>query len=273
VVALGIFLARGKLKNPLNFNELPQKLGVNITADASGFTLDHSFGGHSRYRIHASKAVQYKDNHAILHDVKIELYGDDGNRVDRIEGAEFEYDRNAQTAKASGPVEITLMRPAEAPAVAGDAHPSKAEKNKAETEKAGKDRAERNKATPIAAAAATAERGEIHVKTSGLTFDTKSGVATTAEHVDFSTVQGSGSSMGANYDSQKGFLVLNRDVVLNTQRSGSTVLIHAHHAEFERDSICAGCTRPRPTIAVRKPRPAMRMCCSATMGRRCGSMQ
>jgi lipopolysaccharide export system protein LptA len=54
--------------------------------------------------------------------------------------------------------------------------------------------------------------------------------------VDFSTVQGSGSSMGANYDSQKGFLVLNRDVVLNTQRSGSTVLIHAHHAEFERDS-------------------------------------
>jgi lipopolysaccharide export system protein LptA len=246
VGSLAVFLARGKLKNPLNLKELPQRLGVNIAADASGFTLDHSFGGHSRYRIHASKAVQFKDNHAILHDVKIELYGDDQSRVDRIEGAEFEYDKNDQTAKASGPVEITLMRPGQAPAVAGDAHavktpPDKTGKDKLDKDKLGKDKVNKdkvdeNKATPIAAAAAIAGRDEIHVKTSGLTFDIRSGVATTAEHVDFSTVQGSGSSMGANYDSQKGFLVLDRAVELNTRRSGSTVLIHAQHAEFERDS-------------------------------------
>jgi len=246
VGSLAVFLARGKLKNPLNLKELPQRLGVNIAADASGFTLDHSFGGHSRYRIHASKAVQFKDNHAILHDVKIELYGDDQSRVDRIEGAEFEYDKNDQTAKASGPVEITLMRPGQAPAVAGDAHavktpPDKTDKDKLDKDKLGKDKVNKdkvdeNKATPIAAAAVIAERGEIHVKTSGLTFDIRSGVATTAEHVDFSTVQGSGSSMGANYDSQKGFLVLDRAVELNTRRSGSTVLIRAQHAEFERDS-------------------------------------
>jgi lipopolysaccharide export system protein LptA len=241
VAALAIFLARGKLRNPLNLNELPKKLGVNITADASGFTLDHSFGGHSRYRIHASKAVQYKDNHAILRDVKIELYGDDGNRVDRIEGAEFEYDSKADTAKASGPVEITLMRPGERPAVADEAHqartPENGEKKNREKDNRGKDNREKNRAaTPLANAAATAERGEIHVKTSGLTFDTKSGVATTAEHVDFSAIQGSGSSMGANYDSQKGFLVLDHAVELNTQRNGSTVLIHAQHAEFTRDT-------------------------------------
>jgi lipopolysaccharide export system protein LptA len=241
VGSLAVFLARGKLKNPLNLKELPQRLGVNIAADASGFTLDHSFGGHSRYRIHASKAVQFKDNHAILHDVKIELYGDDQSRVDRIEGAEFEYDKNDQTAKASGPVEITLMRPGQAHAVAGDAHgvktpPDKIGQDKTGKDKLNKDKVDRNKATPIAEAAAIAERDEIHVETSGLTFDTRSGVATTAEHVDFSTVQGSGSSMGANYDSQKGFLVLDRAVELNTRRSGSTVLIHAQHAEFERDS-------------------------------------
>jgi lipopolysaccharide export system protein LptA len=107
---------------------------------------------------------------------------------------------------------------------------------KTQPDKTGKDKGDKNKATPIAAAAAIAERDEIHVETSGLTFDTRSGVATTAEHVDFSTVQGSGSSMGANYDSQKGFLVLDRAVELNTRRNGSTVLIHALHAEFERDS-------------------------------------
>jgi lipopolysaccharide export system protein LptA len=223
VGALVVFLARGKLKNPLNLKELPQRLGVNITADASGFTLDHAFDGHSRYRIHASKAVQYKDNHAILKDVKIELFGNDGSRVDRIEGAEFEYDRKNDTATASGPVEITLMRPGVAPAIAPASVTSKTETAKA-------------KATPIASAAEIAERGEIHVKTSGLTFDTKSGLATTREHVDFSMVQGSGSSMGASYDSKQGFLVLDKAVELNTQRGGQRVAIHAQHGEFERET-------------------------------------
>jgi len=219
--ALVVFLARGRLKNPLNLKELPQKLGVNITSDANGFTLDHSFGGHSRYRIHASKAVQYKDNHAILHDVKIELYGEDQSRVDRIEGAEFDYDKQHGTAQAAGPVEITLMRPGAAPAIAPKASAATAAKGKL---------------SPIASAAQTAERGEIHVKTSGLLFDTQSGVATTSEHVDFSMAQGSGSSQGASYDSKQGFLVLDRDVDLNTMRSGQTVTIRAQHAEFARDT-------------------------------------
>jgi lipopolysaccharide export system protein LptA len=220
VVALGVFLARGKLKNPLNLKELPRRLGVNITQDATGFTMDHAFGGHSRYRIHASKVAQYKDNHAILHDVKIELFGEDGSRVDRIEGAEFDYDQKAGTARAAGPVEITLMRPGVAPAIAPKASAAKAEKGKP---------------TPIASAAQTAERGEIHVKTSRLTFETQTGVATTAEHVDFSMVQGSGSSMGASYNS-KGFLVLDKAVELNTKRGNETVLIRAQHAEFERET-------------------------------------
>jgi lipopolysaccharide export system protein LptA len=222
--SLVVFLARGKIKNPLNLKELPQKLGVNITSDASGFTLDHAFGGRSRYRIHASKASQYKDNHAILRDVKIELYGEDGSRVDRIEGAEFEYDQKAGTAKAAGPVEITLMRPGVAPAIAP----------KATAKKAGK-----GKQTPIASAAETAERGQIHVKTSGLTFDTGSGVATTAEHVDFSMVQGSGSSTGASFDSKQGTLVLDSAVELNTMRNGASVAIHAQHGEFDRDTHLA----------------------------------
>jgi len=224
-VALGVFLARGRLKNPLNLKELPQRLGVNITQDASGFTMDHAFGGHSRYRIHASKVAQYKDNHAVLHDVKIELFGEDGNRVDRIEGAEFDYDQKAGTARAAGPVEITLMRPGVAPAIAPKASAAAAQKGNAE----------KGKQTPIASVAQTAERGEMHVKTSGLSFDTGSGLATTAEHVDFSMVQGSGSSMGASYDS-KGFLVLDKAVELKTARGGEAVLIRAEHAEFERDS-------------------------------------
>ncbi|MGA2049180.1 MAG: hypothetical protein ABSG96_15890 [Terracidiphilus sp.] len=221
IAALVVFLARGKLKNPLNLKDIPKELGVNVQSDATGYTLDHSMGGHSRYRIHAAKGVSYKDNHAVLHDVKIELFGEDGSRTDRIEGAEFEYDQKVGKATAAGPVEITLMRPGVAPAIAPKSVSAKAS-------------AVKGKTTPIASMAATADRGEIHVKTSGLTFDTQSGITTTSERVDFSMVQGSGSSMGATYDSKQGFLVLDRAVELNTERSGQAVVIHAAHAEFER---------------------------------------
>jgi lipopolysaccharide export system protein LptA len=218
VAALAVFLARGRLKNPFNLSGIPKHLPLGITADASGFTLDHGLGGHSRYRIHASKAVRFKDNHAILHDVLIELYGEDNSQVDRIQGAEFDYDQQNGSATASGAVEITLMRPSVAPAIAPKASASG------------------TKSKPLAAVAQTAERGEIHVKTSGLSFDTRSGLATTTQHVDFSMVQGSGSSTGATYDSKSGFLVLDRSVELNTRRGSDTVAIRADHAEFDRDT-------------------------------------
>jgi lipopolysaccharide export system protein LptA len=226
VAALGVFLVRGKWRNPLNLKELPKRLGVDIQSDASGFTMEHALGAHGRYKIHASKAVQFKQGKAELHDVKIELYSEDGRSVDRIEGAEFEYDQKNGTATAAGPVEITLVKPTVAPAIA----PKAAAGNGTEVKAQG---------TPLGTVEEMAARGEVHVKTSGLSFDEKSAVATTAEHVDFSMAEGSGSSMGATYDSKGGLLVLDRAVELNTDRGGGQVTVHAQHAEFERnDKIC-----------------------------------
>src|ERR1035438_7691347 len=127
VVALVVFLAIGKWKNPFNRRDLPQRLGLNIQQEANGWTYTHEQRGRTVYKIHASKLVQMKKgNNVLLHDVKIELYGEDGSRVDRIEGSEFEYDPKAGLAKATGQVEITLMRPAVAPAIAPKATPSQA---------------------------------------------------------------------------------------------------------------------------------------------------
>jgi lipopolysaccharide export system protein LptA len=226
VAALGVFLVRGRFKNPLDLKELPKRLGVDIQSDATGFTLEHAMGAHGRYKIHASKAVTFKQGKDELHDVKIELYSDDGQSVDRIEGAEFEYDQNNGIATATGPVEITLVKPAEAPAIAPKAA-------------AGKEMAEKAQGTPLGTVEEMAGRGEVHVKTSGLSFNEKTTVATTSEHVDFSMVQGSGSSMGATYNSKTGLLVLDHAVELNSDRNGERVTVHAQHAEFERnDKIC-----------------------------------
>jgi lipopolysaccharide export system protein LptA len=224
--ALVAFLAVGKVKNPFNRRDLPHQLGMEIQQEANGVTYTQARAGHTLFKIHASKVVQLKQGNALLHDVKIELYGEDGSRVDRIEGSEFEYDKKAGTAKATGPVEITLMRPGVAPAIAPKAL-------------SGQVAGDKQKSAPVAAVAEVAARGEVHVKTSGLTFDQNSGVATTSERVNFSMVQGTGSSMGATFDSQQGLLVLDRAVVLTVQRGAEPIQLHAQHAEFERtDQLC-----------------------------------
>jgi lipopolysaccharide export system protein LptA len=223
LAALVVFLAVGRWKNLFNRRDLPQRLGIEIQQEANGVTYTQAHGGRTLFKIHASKVVQLKQGNALLHDVKIELYGEDGSRVDRIEGAEFEYDQKAGTAKAAGAVEIWLMRPGVAPAIAPKAA-------------AGQLVGDKPKGAPVASVAEAVARGEIHVKTSGLTFDQKNGVAATSQRVDFSMAQGSGSSMGAIFDSQQGLLVLDREVQLTTKRGAETVEIHAHHAEFERQS-------------------------------------
>ena len=75
LVALGVFLGVGKFKNRFNLKELPKRLGVDIQQEANGVTYSHSLGAHSQYKIHASKEIQLRRDRAMLHDVKIELYG------------------------------------------------------------------------------------------------------------------------------------------------------------------------------------------------------
>jgi lipopolysaccharide export system protein LptA len=225
VAAVGGFLLVNKWKHRINIKDLPTVLGINVIQEANGFTFTHAFGAHSQFKIHASKVMQLKNGHATLHDVKIELYGDDGSRVDRIEGAEFDYDQQAGTARAAGPVEITLMRPGVAPAIAPKAAPG-----------AGESKAD-GKPSTLEVAEAKAAAGEIHVKADGVTFDQKSGIATTDQHVEFVLAQGMGSAVGARYDSQQGHLVLDHAVELNLRRGNAPIALHAQHAEFERDTM------------------------------------
>jgi lipopolysaccharide export system protein LptA len=223
VVALGVFLAIGRFRNPFNRRDIPKRLGIDIEQEANGVTYTQAHGGHTLFKIHASKVVQLKNNMAQLHDVEIELYGAESNRVDRIQGDEFEYDQKDGTATAAGPVEMTLMRPSSATSSSAAAQPANANAQPAKGN---------------AAPGTQPPANEIYVKTSGITFDQKSGVLTTAQRADFSSGQGRGSSMGAMYDSNQGFLVLEHAVELTSMRGqgGEPVEIHADRAAFERDA-------------------------------------
>jgi len=211
LAGLGVFLVRAKVKNLLSRHDLPQRLGVNITEESNGYSYSHNLGAHSKFKIHASKAIQLKNDRVELHGVEIEIYGPEGTQTDKIAGDEFEYDQKSGIASAQGPVEMVLTRP---PAPAGDG----------------------KKTDGSHTAGATGEPGQIDVKTSGISFDRNSGVVTTSERVNFSMTQGYGSAVGATYDSERGYLTLLQAVELKTHRGADLVHAHAQHAEFDRNA-------------------------------------
>ena len=230
LVTLGVFLVRAKWKNLLNRHDLPQRLAKNIVQEADGYTYVHAFGAHSQYRIHASREVELKTDFVELHDVQIDLYGEDGKQIDKISGDIFEYDQKTGKATAQGPVEMLLTRPS----ASTEAAVEQADKAKGNRKKEDKIREDEIKAHAIADVDATGGAGQIDVKTSGVTFDRNSGLVTTDQRVNFTAAQGAGSATGASYDSQSGYLTLEQAVELTTNRGGDEVEIHAQHAEFDR---------------------------------------
>lgn len=220
VATLVVFLVVGHWKTRFIAHELPKRLGADIKQEANGVTYTQSRHGHTLFKIHASREIQRESGRVILHDVQIELYGPDGRAVDRISGGEFEYDQKAGLATAAGPVEISMTRP-----------------TGAAPEPLGKGAHDKAITSALKDAAHAAGRGEIDVKTSGLTFDQNAGIASTRQRVEFTTLQGSGSAMGAAFDSQAGTLLLNHDVSLNVRRGAGNVNLHAQSASFDRQQL------------------------------------
>ncbi len=201
IAALAVLFIADKWKHSLNRHDLPKRLGVDIQQEENGFTFTQARGGHTFFKIDASKVVQLKQGYAMLHDVRIVIFDADGHPADQIQGSEFEYNQRAGTAKAKGPVEIALVRPASASSSSPD------------------------QGSPAA---------QVHVKTSGLVFDQNSGLASTSEPVEFVLAQGTGSADGATFDSEQGLLILDHAVKMSLRRGADTAELQAAHAEFER---------------------------------------
>src|SRR3569833_2668792 len=91
VIALGVFLATAKFRNRFIRKDIQHALGHGIQEEANGNKKEQKAQKHLLYRIRASKQVQLKQDGKTLlrlHDVNIELFAEDGSRVDRISGDE-----------------------------------------------------------------------------------------------------------------------------------------------------------------------------------------
>jgi lipopolysaccharide export system protein LptA len=183
LLVAGMYLyARHRIGNPLK--EVPQKIGVDIQQTAQGFTVSRSEQGHTLFKILASKAIQFKQGgRAELHDVAITLYGRDSSRFDQIYGSDFLYDPESGDVTAQGEVQIDLQANPEGLTKPDQAAPKEL-------------------------------KNPIHLRTTGLTFNQKTGNALTKEKVDFEVSQANGSAMGANYAANSSVLTLESHVSL-----------------------------------------------------------
>jgi len=203
LAVLGFYgYARYKVRHAIR--EIPARLGIEIQQSTDNFSLSKSEGGHTLFTIRASKAIQYKQGgHAQLKEVSIIVYGRHSERFDQIYGASFDYDPQAGTISANGDVLIDLQANGN-PGVQPD------------------------QATPKEL------NNPVHLKTSGLVFNQKTGIAHTDQALEYRVPQASGSARGATYDSKANRLTLDADVVMQTSgERGST--IHARSALITRD--------------------------------------
>ena len=180
VVAGFYFYAR--IQQRLLLKNLPAKLGIEVQQSSEGFTLNKSEGGRTLFTIHASKVVQYKQGgRAHLQNVNIIVYGRNSDRFDQIYGNDFDYDQQAGTVEARGEVHIDLEGNTEGKLL-DDQSPPREMKN------------------------------PIHLRTEGLVFSQKTGMAHTDGRVEFRVPQANGTARGATFDTKQSILLLHEDV-------------------------------------------------------------
>jgi lipopolysaccharide export system protein LptA len=203
VLMIAAFIGYARLRARFHHLKLPGNLGVNIVRESGGWTLSRAAGSRTLYTIHAAKVDQQTNGKIALHDVWIVLYGKKGDRRDHITGQDFEYDEKAGVVRAIGVVHLDLQA----------AEPGKPAYEVAPPEES--------------------DTRVLHVKTSGLVYLEKLGVAATSDYIEFESGAMKGHATGADYSSDSGMLMLHSAVSMSGIAGGRPVNVTAATAEFD----------------------------------------
>jgi lipopolysaccharide export system protein LptA len=194
----------GRWRYQLSPHEIPGKMGLEIQQTANGFTVSKSEQGRTVFTIRANRAVQYRQGgQTVLRNVAITIYGKQGDRFDQIYGSEFLFDQQSGIVVGKGEVQIDLQSNP-----GGLSQPDQT--------------------------APKELKNPVHLKTTGLVFNQKTGDAYTPERVDFTLSQAVGSCVGANYRAKEGLLDMQSQVhVVLTGTTAAT--LDATHGVIQRD--------------------------------------
>jgi lipopolysaccharide export system protein LptA len=225
VGVLATYIGYARYRQIAALRRIMQKSGVHITRNTNGVTYSQSVGGKTIFTLHAAKATQIGDGKWALHDAEMTLYGRMPERPDHIYGAEFEYDEKEGVARALGEVHMDL----EAPQSVGNA-----------------------KAGDPADAETHAESAEvIHVRTSGLVYLRRLGVAATDQAVEFRYGGVECTAVGAEFNTSQNVLHLLANVQMDGMAHGESVHLTASRADLDRTTSTANLTQPLVTSGDR----------------------
>jgi lipopolysaccharide export system protein LptA len=187
LVTGGIYLRRQWVAH-VERTKAPPPLTEDKERQSIGLTVSRNEGDRTIFTIQASKSTDLKGQDiSLLEDVKVTVFGKLGDRHDIIHTQSCRYAKANGGIQCSGNVQFDLESAADA-------------------ERASKDK--------------SVKPNVIHVETSAVNFDAKSGMAQTGAPVAFTWPNGTGEGVGGAYSSHEGTLQLEKDVHIILHQSG-----------------------------------------------------
>jgi lipopolysaccharide export system protein LptA len=180
-------------------------------------TYSQAVGGKTIFTLHAKRAIPHGDGKYTLEDGMLQLYGRDGQPADRIYGGNFDYDEKQGVAHAAGEVDMDI----EPPEALTASHKANA-----------------------AGGGQAAAPQVIHVRTSGLTYVKKLGVAATDQDVEIEYAGMHGHARGAEFDTGQSVVHLLADVRAEGTLRGTAATLTATKADLDRDQNVIELTGP-----------------------------
>jgi lipopolysaccharide export system protein LptA len=231
VAVLAAYIGYGRYRAMSLYSKLLKHSGATITRDSNGVTYSQSLKGRKIFTIRAKSETSLGNGKWALHNAEMLLYSRSVDHPDHIYSSEVDYDENDGVARANGDVLMDLQAP---DALAGANHP-----------KPGED--------PAAAAAEEAEH-VIHVRTSGLVYLNKLGVAATEKLVEFHYGGMECTAIGADFNTNENILRLLSDVQMDGLTHDKPLHVTAIHADIDRTKNVATLAHPVVTSEGRTAR-------------------
>jgi lipopolysaccharide export system protein LptA len=176
----------------VEIKKAPPPLTAEKERQSIGLTVSKNEGDRTVFTVQASKSTDLKGQDiSLLEDVHVINFGKLGDRHDTIHSRSCRYAKTTGGIECSGDVQIDLETSADAAKVQGNQG---------------------------------VKPNLIHVETSGVTFNAKTGKAETSQPVKFTLQNGDGDGIGATYMSQEGILRLEKNVRVTLRQTGALAL-------------------------------------------------
>ena len=225
-----MFIGYGRYRALQAYRQIIARSGVSITHDSNGVTYSQSLKGKKVFTLRAKTESTLGGGKYALHDAELLLYNRDGDAADHIYGSEMEYDENEQVARAKGEVFMDIQPPQG-------------------LENGGRTQTQIQTAEPRPASAPV-----IHVRTSGLVYARKLGVAATDQQVEFNYGDMTCTALGAEFNTNENTLKLLANVHMDGLAHGKPLHVTAARAVMIRDENIANLTAPVVTSDDRRMR-------------------